>query len=513
VSKKRANARKEDESGMPDPQANGDKNKGLPPLPSLLSEQLGLEGWTQYEPVLLAALASEEPLLLVGPHGSAKSFLLERLAGALGLEFRFYNASLINYDDLVGIPIPSEDRAKLQYISTPSAIWDAEVVFFDEINRTKPELQNKLFPIVYDRRVQGVLLEKLRFRWAAMNPAPSAEGENDGLATYLGAEPLDPALADRFSYLIEVPGWDKLTDKQRRSILRDQYKGAHDFAMAPQDLVNAVRVRLSELREDHSSLLEDYILVLLRHLAEKSVRVSTRRASTIHRNILAVHAARQVLYQQAHPDFSVYRIDWATSAITALRFSLPHIALGEAPDEFALLAAHKHAWKLADLDAENALHDLLSISDPVERCLRAFEISDRLGPAQLGDMVIEAVEKAPGEGEQKANALAFYLAMRRIPDIPLYVFEALAGPLEAWLSSIGEDAKHRSSTVRILQDAPDALKSASEEARLTFKGHLAALLNGVWDESDLQSAADQLARLWDALGLAETESGQHAQVA
>ena len=148
---------------------------GFPPragkpreIPSLLTRPLGLLGWEKLEPVLLAALATEEPLLLIGKHGTAKSFLLERLARALGLIYRFYNASLINYDDLVGIPLPDETKTSLRYITTPTAIWDAEVVFVDEINRTRPDLQNKLFPIIHERRVQGMELEKLRYRWAAM---------------------------------------------------------------------------------------------------------------------------------------------------------------------------------------------------------------------------------------------------------------------------------------------------------------------------------------------------------
>ena len=65
-------------------------------------------GWRALEPVLLAALALEVPVLLVGPHGTAKSLLIERLAGALGLAFRHYNASLLSYDDLIGIPMPDE---------------------------------------------------------------------------------------------------------------------------------------------------------------------------------------------------------------------------------------------------------------------------------------------------------------------------------------------------------------------------------------------------------------------
>ena len=194
---------------------------------SLLTRPLGLLGWERLEPVLLAALTTREPLLLIGRHGTAKSFLLERLAQALGLVYRFYNASLINYDDLVGIPLPDETQTSLRYITTPTAIWDAEVVFVDEINRTRPDLQNKLFPIIHERRVQGVELEKLRYRWAAMNPA--ANGDHDNEEQYLGAEPLDPALADRFGFLIEVPDWSDLSEAERTEVLLDQFRGPHEF--------------------------------------------------------------------------------------------------------------------------------------------------------------------------------------------------------------------------------------------------------------------------------------------
>jgi MoxR-like ATPase len=57
---------------------------------SLLTRPLGLLGWERLEPVLLAALTTREPLLLIGRHGTAKSFLLERLAQTLGLVYRFY---------------------------------------------------------------------------------------------------------------------------------------------------------------------------------------------------------------------------------------------------------------------------------------------------------------------------------------------------------------------------------------------------------------------------------------
>ena len=137
-----------------------------------ITTSLYVHGWQHLDAVLLAALATEFPLLLIGAHGTAKTLLVERLSKAMGLEFRHYNASLINYDDLVGIPIPEEGQDRLRFITTPGAIWDAQVVFFDEISRCRPDLQNKLFPIIHERRVIGMDLQNLQYRWAAMNPHP-----------------------------------------------------------------------------------------------------------------------------------------------------------------------------------------------------------------------------------------------------------------------------------------------------------------------------------------------------
>ena len=104
----------------------------------------------------------------------------------------------------------------------PESIWDTEVVFMDEISRTRPELQNKLFPIIYEKRVQGRPLTRLVYRWAAMNPPPTDEELDEGGALYLGCEPLDAALADRFPYIMSVPDWDDLTSTEQKKVLADQ---------------------------------------------------------------------------------------------------------------------------------------------------------------------------------------------------------------------------------------------------------------------------------------------------
>ncbi len=73
--------------------------------------RLGVYGFDAIEPVILAALVTEDPLLLIGPSGTGKTFLLNTLSEALGLEHRHYNASLISFDDLVGFPFPDKDGA------------------------------------------------------------------------------------------------------------------------------------------------------------------------------------------------------------------------------------------------------------------------------------------------------------------------------------------------------------------------------------------------------------------
>ena len=52
--------------------------------PTSFTTALGLRGWESLEPALLASLATETPLLLIGPHGVGKSELVEKTAQALG---------------------------------------------------------------------------------------------------------------------------------------------------------------------------------------------------------------------------------------------------------------------------------------------------------------------------------------------------------------------------------------------------------------------------------------------
>lgn len=387
---------------------------------SLLTRPLGLEGWAHLEPVVLAALASGDPLLLIGRHGTAKSFLLERLAESLALEFRFYNASLVNYDDLVGIPVPDETQTSLRYISTRSSIWDAEVVFIDEISRARPELQNKLFPIIHERRIQGIRLEKLRFRWAAMNPPP--DEDSDAEPAYHGAEPLDPALADRFAYLIEVPGWDTLTDDARKALLLDQFRGRHEFPVAVPDLVAKTRRVLDVLTQCPPEKLAEYLIALAPLAAKAGHELSTRRITTLLRSILAIQAARTVLAEAA----GQARPGWEDAAWLAFRHGLPGIAHGVKINPSTLLAAHRHAWNLSGLDASDPWRQILAVSDPIDRLALAVRLGGALDSVDVAGLLTSAFAAQTAKPHRRALALVLYLALKDRQELPAIAVETIA---------------------------------------------------------------------------------------
>jgi MoxR-like ATPase len=315
---------------------------------------LGLRGLGHIAPVLVAALATEEPLLLIGPHGTAKTLLLIRIASALDLRFRHYNASLLNFDDLVGFPLPGKDGG-LDYAKTPAAIWGAGAVIFDEIGRCRPDIQNKLFPIIHERKVQGLALEGLRFRWAAMNPPSSDEAENG----YAGSEPLDAALADRFAFVVEMPGWERLSEAEQLAVIRaDDAPVGCEAAQALVEALERTRDALPAMRTRLAEGIANYVRALVALARQADLQLSPRRAGMLFRSILAVNAAALAIDPATRP---------SEIALLAVTNGLPQRAQGIAIPEAKLLAAHREAWRLANVGPNDPLRAILCTADPLER--------------------------------------------------------------------------------------------------------------------------------------------------
>jgi hypothetical protein len=496
----------------PPPTGSAGAVEPTPPPRSLLTRPLGLAGWDALEPVVLAALINEEPLLLVGPHGCAKSFLLERLAQALGSAYRFYNASLINYDDLVGIPVPDESRKRLEFITTDAAIWDAEIVFIDELNRTRPELQNKLFPIIHERRVQGLPLTKLRYRWAAINPPPAEDADlEDG--GYLGVEPLDPALADRFNFIVDVPSWKALSHEEKHSILGDYYAGRHEFPVPVAELVRRGKEFYARLKHAPEPTLPDYLIVL-----ESNTRTlsgggwSARRVCKLLDSILAIQAARLAL-STFEPAESRAEVLWEASAWLAIHHGQPAKTTPKGIDHHALLAAHREAWKVAGLEGSSPWLVLLQIPDRVDRVATAFRLGSMVNDDELGELVLDAHASLACTARRTAFALVTYLALQKRGGVRATVVESLAKDARRGLvprqANLSLGPKHLP-----LARAVGSLKSgfaknppASERVRNSYLSNLLeGLLPDGYETTGPDDTAQFFLKVWDQfLGAASGE--------
>ena len=372
---------------------------------------LGIAGWDALEPAILAALATESPILLVGAHGSAKTLLFARLAEALGLAFRHYNASILSFDDLLGYPVPQDGR--LVYLETPATIWQAEAVLFDEVSRCRPELQNKLFPLIHERVAQGVPLARLKHRWAAMNPPPREGGRN--AFEYEGAEPLDVALADRFPFVLEVPTLDQLGEEDRRAVLLGQGRPEAAAARALQEAVTAAKTLLGEAERELRETAVEYTDVLAAQLGAAGHPLSTRRAVTLARNIESLRAAERAL--------DVEPRNLEDSFYSAARASLPDAAWGRPVEGHVLLAAHRAAWEAARLARDAPERALLAETDPLRRIALALRLD--LPAAEAGAVIADGFS-ALSRPERLVTSAALFPRLGRKPGLPSSALEAVA---------------------------------------------------------------------------------------
>ncbi len=168
--------------------------------------KMNVFGWEGIEPVILAGLVLNAPILLLGHTGDGKTYAIKQIANALGIkEFQNYDASKALFEDIIGFPrfFEKNNEQFVEYAKTPLTIWDKEFVFIDEISRALPETQNKWLEVINNKQLMGVKLTNLKYIYLAMNPA------ND----YIGVYDLDKALVERFYAIVKVPSLFDLSEE------------------------------------------------------------------------------------------------------------------------------------------------------------------------------------------------------------------------------------------------------------------------------------------------------------
>lgn len=374
-----------------------------------LTAALGVAGCRALDPALLAALASGDPVLLVGDHGSAKTTLARRLAAALGLGFHPYDASKALFEDVIGFPSPRSlnEGKRVEYVPTPLSLQGKEFILIDEISRAVPSMQNKWLEVVRARQVMGERITSLKYVFAAMNP-PS----------YLGAHPLDEALAGRFAFVLQVPGVASFEEADRHAVIdhlgeedapllkRPRGRGAAATVPGLATLLEAIRHRWQILEDDPAlraglTLWTDEVFARLR---KRGTTLDGRRLSMLRRNAALFLAVATELAAGTAPS----ERERGALLHTCLRQSLPGIATGHPVDESAIAEAHRFAIERMRGRLVPKVVDLSG--DVLEWSARFLERPSALDAAardELATTLLERVEtaKAPSEAARAVFAL------------------------------------------------------------------------------------------------------------
>ena len=130
-------------------------------------------------------------VLMEGPAGTGKTSLVQQVAKELDLRLKYYSASTLDpFVDLVGLPTPvvhDDGRRSLEF-HRQDDINNAELIFFDELNRAHAKVLNAVLELIQFHTINGELLPHLIAVFAACNPADGDYQVTD----------LDPALVGRF---------------------------------------------------------------------------------------------------------------------------------------------------------------------------------------------------------------------------------------------------------------------------------------------------------------------------
>lgn len=278
----------------------------------MLLEKMQIYGYSaDQEAVVLSALLTGEPCLLIGDIGSAKTTIIKKLGKSLavmaGIRTAVYNASVDSFEDMIGFVDLSQLRdGKADYITTPATIWDKELVGVDEVNRPKASVSSKWLDYLQDRTMMGVRTSGM-FLFGAMNPL-SVQGTN----------PMGEATLGRFTSFVWVPELINMSKAERRAVLRcttdstlPGMKQWHDGVVPIGDPVDYKRIalvmqKILEQAADHysylkgksapiESFLDDFVTSVWAETkgskeTENRIRIDGRRGGMLFRHIMALRA-------------------------------------------------------------------------------------------------------------------------------------------------------------------------------------------------------------------------------
>ncbi len=234
--------------------------------------------------IILVGLVSREPVILVGPPGTAKTLLVETLGELVnGKVFTYLLSRFTEPDELFGaLDIKAYREGRIQRV-IKNTILTADIVFLDEIFKASSAIRNTLLRILNEREYRygdmTIRVEWLGFYSASNEISTDAED----MAFF------DRLVIRKFVKYVPNTAWLDLL----KSGISAEFMDALSPVMSVED-VKRLQIRAMELFKDlkhRQEILNKYIEALAK-LQEKGVILSDRRKV----KVLKVAAGYSVLY-------------------------------------------------------------------------------------------------------------------------------------------------------------------------------------------------------------------------
>jgi len=407
-------------------------------------------GWDDLEAPLLAGLACDLWVVLIGPHGSCKTKVLKSIARSLDEKLQIYSAPRDDILTIAGfIDHQAAKSGRLEFIKHDRAIWDVKFLAIDELTRARAENQNLWLEILQEGTLYG---HELQIERVVVTLNPQA-------TMYAGTFELDKALEDRFTFFLHVPEMQQIASQSRDKMLdmsmHFHLKGRRstENLESLKDTLGEIRKQFDRLVTEHKDQAEAFCRAYLDWLFTESrvqqlwtsedggvLYISGRRQGFFFVGLLALTAARQVLYNEP----------FELAADSAALGALQYVLLGpsghtRASSIWELLAAKINEMIPLLTSGEGAIdliaHWKLSNTEEQMRMLledtKAFKELDALWREKAIADLLAQLDKDRSEtikllSEVKQGASKFIEALREV-DHPLPARKLIGQLLEDWL--------------------------------------------------------------------------------